>query len=191
MTIRAGEDWGEPYRPTGDEPEARTDAEVVAAHRAGTAPALVRGGDLYRTLGGRPAPEPLRLPIDLLEVAVDGGRFLAAAHVVVRNRWWSGRCAVVMNAAWLGEWYLGPRAHPDDGVADITVGALGPRDRLRARRRAPSGSHVPHPALTVRRTGQAELHFERPTAVWVDGIPAGRTTRLQVRVLPDATSVVL
>lgn len=191
MTIRPGAEWGEPTTLTGDEPVARTDTAIVSAHEGGNGPVVVRGGDIFRTLGGRAAPEPRLLPLDLLEVASDAGRHLAAAHVVVHGPTWAGKAAVAMNAAWLGPWYLGPRAHPNDGVVDITVGTLRLRDRLHARSRARTGSHLPHPDLTVRRTNEAELHFDRPTPVWVDGVRVGRTRRLQLRVLADATAVVL
>jgi diacylglycerol kinase family enzyme len=96
-----------------------------------------------------------------------------------------------MNAEWLGDWKLGPRAHPGDGLVDVTIGALGWRDRWRASRRAPHGDHVPHPRLAVTRSASAEVHFLRPTPVWVDGEPAGRVARVVLTVEPDAAVIVV
>ena len=38
-----------------------------------------------------------------------------------------------MNAQWLGDWDLGPRSHPNDGLLDVTDGTLPFGDRWKAR----------------------------------------------------------
>jgi hypothetical protein len=197
VTIRKGQEWGEPFAPAGDEAVAMSDAEVVDAIGpsldAGLAPppVVLRGGDLFHMLGGRPAEPSVRLPLDVVDVVADGRRIHAIGHVIARRRAWSGHFVVIMNGAYVGEWYLGPKAHPDDGRLDITEGALGWRDRLAARRRAATGSHLPHPGLTVRRAASAEFEFDRAVGLYVDGRYAGTCTRLSVTVMPDAATVVL
>lgn len=195
--IRKGEAWGVPRPIESADPVATSDREVVAFIREcldhNTPPPIVvlRGGDLYRSLGGSPSPEPFRLPIDLLEVTADGERHLAVAHVVAHRRWWHGDCAVAMNASHYRGWNLGPKAHPNDGRVDVTTGALGLRDRLAARRRAPSGTHIPHPELHTSRPEAASWRFEHPTPAWVDGVPIGPVREVDIVVLADAAAVTL
>src|SRR5688572_24861917 len=90
----------------------------------------VRSGDVLRTLGlggdGAAAPardQPLAHPFDLALLHLDGGRRVPfVAHAVARRRWWSGSFAVVCNVGWVGSWYVGPRAHPNDGLLDVVHG---------------------------------------------------------------------
>jgi diacylglycerol kinase family enzyme len=96
-----------------------------------------------------------------------------------------------MNAEWLGDWRLGPRAHPGDGLLDLTEGQLGLRDRLHARRRAPTGDHVPHPGLRTRRAAHHHLRFERPVTVRLDGARVGRFRSIEVTCEPDSLIVVV
>lgn len=216
MTIRRGSQWGEPGTlaegaPTfaDDRSAARWLAGVVdgAVTREGGRDRVPEiglvGGDLHRTLGSPSHGEAdlrsgggVRYPIDLIEVCwVDPGgqehRDVALAHVVARRAaWWRGRTVVVMNADHVGAWNLGPRAHPDDGRLDVTDGALGWWDRRAARRRAPAGAHVPHPALGESRVKELDQELEPPMGLWLDGERVGTAARLAVRCLPDAAIVV-
>jgi len=203
MAIRKGEAWGAPAPLPDDGVVVASDAEaraVVTAARNDKRPLPtlgLLGGDLCRTLGGLGDPSRLRsaeavtFPVDLGEVLLDGRLFLFVAHLVARRRAWRGRAVVVMNAAWLGPLNLGPKAHPGDGLLDLSDGALGWRDRVEARRRARVGAHLPHPAIATRRTRAAQLHFERPVPVRLDGELVGAFRDLSVRVEPDALRVVV
>ena len=104
---------------------------------------------------------------------LDGRLHWFVAHLVARRPRWSGRFAVAMNAEWLGDLDLGPRAHPGDGLLDLTEGSLGLRDRLAARRRARTGSHLPHPGLRTSRSASAELSFPDGVPVYLDGVAVG------------------
>lgn len=188
MTIEKGEAWGEV---TGSPPQATllSDAEIAAevATRRGCA-VSADAGDLVQTLGlsSGPRAEALWFPIDLGFVSLDGGDERPfVAHVVARGPLWLGEGAAVMNAAWLGDFYLGPRSHPNDGLLDITVGRLPPRQLLAARSRARTGVHLPHPALSVKRVAQWDHEFTRPRSIWVDGVGIGRAKRLSCRIEPD------
>jgi hypothetical protein len=200
MTIRKGEPWGAAAELPDGAVICASDAEVAEAvgppdgvgHRPPVVVGLT-GGDLFRTLGGRPGPprwltgDAASFPIDALVVDLDGESRVAVAHVVARDRgWWAGPTLVVMNAAFVGEWYLGPRGHPNDGRADVTEGSLGWTQRRRARSRMPAGAHVPHPALAESRVSTLERPFAEPRRIWLDGIERGRVRALGVRVVPDA-----
>jgi YegS C-terminal NAD kinase beta sandwich-like domain len=170
------------------------------------------GGDLHRTLGAPRhdeaqlrAGEGMRFPCDVGLVELDDHgsgrrRLVFVAHLVAHQsgparvgdtRWWRGRTLVVLNAAFVGDANLGPRAHPDDGRLDVTDGALSWTDRRRAVRRHALGSHVPHPQLAERRTRDLTVQAERPLQLELDGVAVGRATELRVRCWADAVTIVV
>ena len=200
MTVRRGETWGSAgCLPPGGVVVA-SDAEarrvVEAARRAGDpVPALgLLGGDLCRTLGGRgdrdrlDGPGAAVLPVDLGSVLLDGRQHWFVAHLVVRRSWWRGRIVAAMNAEFLGGWDVAPRSHPNDGVLDMVdvAASMSLTDRLKARRRLPTGGHLPHPAIATSRRPVAQFELERLTPVWLDGERMGEFRRLSVRIEPDA-----
>ncbi len=208
MTIEKGSDWGEPWDPQpGVSPvEVDDDAGLAALvdPTAGSSPvATVAAGDLLRTLGldrPRPLGERYRYPIDAVVARLrrpDGGELEACfvAHLTVRNRPFTGigpgLSLAVMNAAWLGSLRLGPRAHPNDGLVDVTEGTVGLVQRFEANRRATSGAHLPHPQLRTRRSATWETTWPRPVGVWLDGVRRGRFAAVRVEVRPDALSIVV
>jgi hypothetical protein len=171
-------------------------ASVLAeARSSGNAlPQLVlRGGDLYRTLGGvspdqtkdRTQPR-IMVPVDLGIVRTDDHEFLFVAHAVFRSSLWHGRFEILMNAQWCGELDLGPRSHPGDGLLDITTGSLALRQRLQVRTRARSGSHLPHPSLSTRRASSHEVETGHRTAMFLDGVRRAPCSHASVHIEPDA-----
>jgi hypothetical protein len=203
MTIRKGEAWGGPGVLPAGSPVVDSDAglRAIVEQCRSTGASLpvvgLLGGDLCRTVGGPGDPARLvtggaLLPIDIARVDIDGTTHWFCSHLVARRSWWWGRAVVVMNGQWLGDWDLGPRAHPNDGLLDLTDGTLPLGDRREARRRARTGTHVPHPALRVARRAQHELAFEPALDVWLDGQRVARRARsVVVTVEPDALSVVV
>ena len=193
MTIRKGDAWGEPIGVESDIPIASSDVEISQLYRTGEPAICVTGGDLWRSLGGAPVgvSERLGYPIDVLEVIVGGSSFFAAAHVVCRRIGWAGEFFVGMNASHSGHWNLGPKAHPNDGLVDVTFGSLPLRQRLLARQRVGLGTHVPHPLLTTRRTRHVDHQFDRPVPMYVDGVSVGRFEQFELRVHSDAVTIVL
>lgn len=202
MTIRKGEAWGD----VGPLPDAavtvRSDAElhhlVHEARSSGRAlpPVALLGGSLMRAVGGtgderRLAGEVAVLPVDLVRVEYDATTTWSAAHVVARRGWWRGPILAAMNAEFVGSWDVTPRGHPNDGRVDLLeVSAdMSVRDRLRARGRLAAGTHLPHPAISVRQTATVERRFERPMRVWVDGESMGSAVSLRLTVEPDALVV--
>lgn len=209
MTIRRGRPWGGPGALDADAPVAATDGEVAdlvaaATSSGGTLPEVgLVGGDLHRTLGA-PAHSPAelragrgtRFPIDLGEVLIerpDGSvtHHLFAAHLVAGGRRrWARRTVVAMNASYLGDADLGPRAHPNDGLLDVTDGSVPRADRRGAARRERTGTHVPHPGLQERRTASYEVRSDVELQLVLDGRPIGPARHFEIRCLPDALTVV-
>jgi hypothetical protein len=202
VTIRKGSPWGEPTTLPPDAVVVATDREIARrlAERAGEDPPVfaLTGGDLHRTLGG-PLGAPRwergdaqRFPIDVLDIRLDGAHHVAVAHLVAHGRLgWLSQTVVALNAAFVGTDYLGPRAHPNDGLVDVTEGRLPPSDLWAARRRFQSGSHLPHPSLRESRVPSYEIELPRPILVALDGEAVGRFRHLSVAVRPDAITVVV
>ena len=192
MTIAKGEPWGEIVTRPDEIAVATTDAELAAFVVAGGDRAIgVSGGDVHTFLG-RPAgrgPMAQSLPMDAIHVALDADRrHVAVAHVVLRNGWWRGRIVAIMNVSRLGAWDVAPSGHPNDGRAELVEAAasMGVRERWAARRRLPTGTHIPHPSITIRHLAHGEVRFERPVDVFVDGVPRGTAVEVAFRVEPDA-----
>jgi hypothetical protein len=203
VSVRKGEAWGrEVVRPV-DLVFARDDADLATRLERGRgdrgAPAMaVRTGDLARTLGSAPVDgrQTLHeLPVDLLAVRLGAGErtLPACAHVVIRSPWWRGgwlrgRAVLVMNAEFIGEWDVAPRGHPNDGRVEVLeVGSeFGVRQRLAARRRVRTATHVPHPMIATRSVRAASWSFESPMTVLVDGVRVGTERSVDVTVVADA-----
>lgn len=203
MSIRRGRDWASNGPLAAGAPVLDSDAalrvHLEQARRAGVEPGEVGllSGDLCRTLGGPGRPERLRgedavrAPIDAVRAVLDGREHWFVAHLVAHRPWWAGQAAVAMNAEWLGPWKLGPRAHPNDGLVDVTLGALRWQERLEARRRARTGTHLPHPMLRTERSGTVRFELPVATPVWLDGVAVGRVRRVELTVEADALLVVV
>ncbi len=179
--------------PRFDSDHAIAVAAAAALDRGDTLEAVLTAGDLRQTLGGPrgAGAAPYRYPCDLGFVRLDDGvEHPFVAHVICHRRFWVGEAAVVMNAAYQGQRYLGPRSHPNDDLLDVTFGALGMQQRLLANKRSRQGTHVPHPQLTVNRRPRWEHDFARSTSVWVDGKRVGRCRHLAVRLVTDALVVI-
>ena len=199
MTIRPGDQWGEPWlgavelKSVADDQAMAAEA-MTALGRGNSAIFAVGSGDLARSLGlthELERAEPMSYPFDLGTVKLDSGLTVPfVTHCVVRNTGWLGEAAAIMNTGWYRRWYLGPRAHPNDGLLDITWGRLDLRQSIMAWRRARTGTHLPHPELKTRRVSHWEHQFQRPKTVWVDGVRVGRTAGLFVETIADAFTVV-
>ena len=201
MTVERGKDWGEPGEVPSDAVIVSTDAEaaelITRFRRSNqTIPPIgLLGGDLARTLGAdhhrslHPGAEATHMRVDVGATLIDGRLRWFVAHLVARRSWLRGRVVVVANAAFLGRWNVAPRAHPGDGRLDVLDGNLALGDRLKARRRLPAGTHLPHPGITMHRVDAAQLDFERDTPIFLDGVAAGTARSLSVRVEPDAIDV--
>lgn len=197
MVIERGQTWGTP----GSLPDAgvvvHSDAEarhlIERARRANepVPPIGLLGGDLCRTLGGGGdaarlrSDEATRLPVDLGAVLVDGRLHWFVAHLVARKRWWRGRVFVAMNAEFIGKWDVAPRSHPNDGLLDTFDVTMSTGDRLKARSRLATGTHVPHAGIKQRRADAIQVDVGG-LDVWLDGENLGPAKTLSIRIEADA-----
>ncbi len=200
MTIRPGEDWGRRVAGAGAPVRVPDDA-AAARHRGGRV--ALEGGDLHRSLGFPAVPDErgscTELEVDLLDVRIEmqDGRSvdMTAMSSVVAGRWGgSGRVVAVLNTGFLGRHNLAPRAHPNDGVFEVVrVSASMPRrERREALRRSVTGSHLPHPDLSVDRASSMTLgRTGRFEPLRIDGRTVRRWRRVHVDLHPDGIVVVV
>ena len=199
-----GVDFGEEGEIPPDAPTADSDAAagriVAEAHRAGrpAPPVVLTGGDLARTLGmaqdrkassGAAAGTGARFEVDVGAALIDGRLGWFVAHLVARRSWWRGRLLVAANASFIGRWNAAPRSHAGDGRLDVFDASPPLAVRLAARRRLPSGTHVPHPEITQRRVAAAQYDLDPALDVYLDGRRLTRARTLSLRVEPAALEV--
>ena len=93
-------------------------------------PVALRGGDLWRAVGGVDDPRRFEhdvaiLPVDLLRVEVDGEADWAVAHVVARRwRGWRGPVVAAMNGQYVGRQDVAP-----EGTSERRAGRRRPGRR--------------------------------------------------------------
>ncbi|MDP9463777.1 MAG: hypothetical protein M3P52_04065 [Actinomycetota bacterium] len=197
MTIRKGEPWGEAAVCPTDLRVVSTDRDLrdwVVWHRTrgqSIRDLGVAGGDLARTCGGagRAHPSAAKVTVDAMKVTIDDGEpTWGVAHLVARRQWLRDDVVMVMNAQFYGPYDVAPRSHPNDGKLDVLYidRAMSRRQRLQARQRARTGTHLPHRNLSAQRVAEIDLHFDRPMVIWIDGTRCGMASRLRVSAEPDA-----
>lgn len=204
MTIRKGQEWAKPATP------ALVDAAIVVSGDAQLAAKAMRSweasetlvarpgeGDVLKTLGlgqARTGTDAMvyQWDLGLIDAHVAGSvqRIPFVSHVLVRRSFGFGRLICVMNTPWYGRYRLGPKAHPNDGLLDVTDGSLPWQQLLLARRRALSGSHLPHPALKTRRVSDWDMSFDRNMNVAVDRVKLRSVERVEISLIPDVFSIV-
>lgn len=202
MSIRRGSEWGTVIDLPDDVTVVSSDAELAQLCAAGTEsqrPIALAGGDLARTMGGgtpgriHPGATVVRAAVDIVEVTSEGRSSVFVAHLVARRRSWRGSVAFAMNAQFIGQRDVAPRGHPGDGRIEVLqVAPTMPwRARLAARRRAITGTHLPHPDLTVSSVTRTRLSFDRPQRVYLDGVFWTSTTQIDLTVRPSAVEVLV
>ena len=204
MTIRRGEQWGRQHVLSAEVPVV--DGDAALARHVATAlergerpqPVAVRSGDLARSLGGGSAGRVVvgatlvEAPIDMVRVTTAEGevRFFCA-HLVAHRGLWRGEIVAAANAGFVRGRDVAPRAHPNDGRFDLV--RIDPSMSLRARnaawRRAATGSHLPHPLISVTQATAEVLQFSARLRLWIDGEPWTATGSVTLEVVPDAAVV--
>lgn len=126
----------------------------------------------------------MTLPVDLMRVTVemsDGSHVVlpAVAHVCVGRFGARAGFRGVVNAGFVDGLNLAPRGHPGDGRVElVTMDAKIPwRQRRMARRRAVTGTHVPHPRIHV-----------TPVEAWCSDVDCG-DLRVDGVLVPGAARI--
>ena len=204
MVIRRSEDWGRVAIAPSDLVCASSDAELAAHVGEGQKNVVVTGGDMWRTIGADSrvvvsGESATCLPIDVMKVEYQLEdqsivSKIAVSNIVVRptsvsGGWLRGSLTVVANAQFLGRWDVAPRGHPNDGRVEVTQVDchMGVRQRLTARSRLSTGSHLPHPLIQTRslKNFVCESDDLAQHALWLDGQYMGRVTNLSCEVCSD------
>jgi diacylglycerol kinase family enzyme len=197
VTIRRNRDWGISVT-LGHRPRALSDVEVVRLQ--GSEAPMTRGGNLHRSLGSPSAVEPgeegTELSIDAIScriITAHGVEILRACAEVTVGHWYGRSGFVVITNC--GTWKaldVAPSAHPNDGRAEMLTIApsMSLRERWKARRRAVTGTHLPHPSIELSTVKSVHLSRRGRQRLFVDSVEVGEWSELWVEVQPDAFTVV-
>lgn len=196
MVISRGSTWGEPAVVQPHWRVAHKDAQI-----RGVDPVLLAGGNIWRALGcpttHKVGEECLVLPVDTARCVVTtshGEQVVTAVSEIIIGSWWSrAGCTIISNSGILEGLNVTPRAHPNDGewdVLSISAG-LGLREKLHARRRARTGTHIPHPRLRTLRIGTHAAVRDRRARLMIDGVVVRGWTSVTITVVPDSAHVVV
>jgi hypothetical protein len=207
MTIRKGEQWGEPCSAPIGLLEFATERDLGEHVRGkGIIPeAVLKSGTLNQALGiAAPTTdrERIKVLIDLIKVAytdLDGRDRddIAVGSVLIGRRSWLGDVYIVSNCGYLGTRELLSKAHPNDGVMDVlTVSSLMPfMQRLQAWRRVPTSSHLPHPDISTKQTERFSWPIvgdearSKGARLVIDGESLGLVKSVRMQVIPDAITL--
>jgi hypothetical protein len=197
MGIERGAEWGCAGQLSAQDPVVDSDAAAAGFVRlddtASPVTVGIQAGDLARTLGVRPPvrPGPKHLvPVDAIVVSLDDGPELTAvANVVVGQLRLGSEVVALMNAAFVADRNLAPRAHPGDGLVDEVSLRLPVSDRRQAWTRMATGTHVPHPGIKIRRRSEGVVELTKSRRVKVDGVAVGKARTLRYRLVPQALVV--
>ncbi|MEZ5268466.1 MAG: hypothetical protein R2789_07845 [Microthrixaceae bacterium] len=139
----------------------------------------------------------MRFPVDLVEVTlhpIEGGSvqwWFCARLIAVegRSRPFESPTYVAMNGNYLGELDLGPRAHPGDGLVDVTGYSLA-RTGVQLLTAVRDGL-PPAASGFMRRVGADRSPSTGDVGARLDGGSARQVTALELRCVPDALTVVV
>jgi hypothetical protein len=200
MTIERGVAWGKTVQVPDNIVSVATDSALADCSPADFISLL--GGDLFQSLG---SPHPVRtgsertlVNIDALECQLEvsgtNQKLLAASSVVIGSWWSRAEFVCITNGGMLNGLDLTPRAHPNDGKWDVLAiqKSMNLKQRILARRRSKTGSHIPHPDISI--TRMAEMSFHRAhkrQKLVIDGVPQPQWSSVHCHVVPDYWQVVL
>jgi hypothetical protein len=193
MTLEKGVSWG--VSGTVPHGSARADSDAEVARAASSEAVIVTGGDLHRGVGQPRAKNSgddcMLLPIDAMEIVVtspSGETSVrhAVAHVCVGRFGTRRGFAGLVNAGFVDGLNLAPRGHPGDGRVELVIfdESVPWRQRRLARKRAQTGSHVPHPSIHLSAVGEWTRERAKGEALYIDGCMVESWSKIEVTVLP-------
>lgn len=202
--IKHGQDWGREDTAPRDLVRASSDRALADCVGEGHRNVVVTCGDMWRTIGSEKravvgGERAMCLPIDIMKVEFrleDESLVskIAVSHVVLRSSnirggWLRGSLTIAANAQFIGRWDVAPRGHPNDGRVEITQvdEAMSLRQRLTARSRLSTGSHLPHPSIQTKSVKNFvwEGDSRSQKFLWIDRQRIGRVKSLSIEVCND------
>jgi diacylglycerol kinase family enzyme len=136
--------------------------------------------------------QAIRLPIDMMKIEIftranSRIQYFAASHVS-SGHWLSHDFVVITNTGRCGSYDIAPRAHPNDGTLDMMKlnTEMKLQQRVLARHRARTGTHVPHPSINVSRHSTIDLVRHKRARLCLDGVDIKDWKSASITVLADA-----
>ena len=197
--IRRGEAWGHATVMPDKVNDVDSDASLGSSDAS--EPVFVSHGDIARSIGN-----PSRPPSgsDCTEISIDamkctilktevGDIVVNAASSIVVGSFWKGRNVIVSNAGWLKNSNVAPRAHPNDGVVEVLnlSSSMSLRQRALARRKMLTGTHLPHPEISMSRESSFRIDRTKNEKLMIDGIRIPNWSEISIEVVPDYWRVLL
>lgn len=200
MTIERGVAWGRTAQVPDNVIFVSTDSALANCSRTDFV-SLV-GGDLFQSLG---SPRPVHVGSERTVVNIDAlecrlvqndisSKMLAASSVVIGSWWSRTEFLCITNGGMLNGLDLTPRAHPNDGKWDVLRlrQSMDLRQRILARRRSKTGSHIPHPDISVTRVSEVSVQrSNKRQKLVIDGVLVEDWSAVHCQVLPDYWQVLL
>lgn len=205
MTIQRGQEWGVPITVKSAFSVLNSDQQLQS-----TAPdeiCFMASGDIATTVGSPSPPtegDTRRLvDIDAILCTVHftdgttkivhsgGGIFIGT---LLRPFPAQQRLVVVTNTGLHRGCNYAPRAHPNDGKFDVVqFGAdMSLRERVMAKNRLGTGTHVPHPKISVQQ--HTEFRVDRQTQserLLIDDMSMSHWRSIEMSLLPDYWKIIV
>jgi hypothetical protein len=156
---------------------------------------VLTGGDIARSLGNPVVPvvgsacTEVAIDAMLCDITTTDSRSIhaVAASSIVVGSYWRGRHLIVSNAGWIGDSNVAPRAHPNDGKVEILTitSHMSLRQRILARRRMQTGTHLPHPDLSSMQIATQSIVRQNEERLMIDGRKIDNWASISITVEPD------
>ena len=173
------------------------DRDVVNLFQLGESLISLRGGDLYKSLGGNSKETSLdneksiALKIDLGKIDLNGSQYFFASYCRIANSFQPWHSTFIVNSPVIHNRRISPKGHPGDGKFEIIEFSMSLRQSLSAYHRSKSGDHLPHPDIKTYRKTEYKAKIEKNQRVTVDGGIVKSSGDFSMSVIPHAISVVL
>ena len=176
---------------------AKTDTEIVRYYESGESLIRLRGGDLYKSLGGKEISHngtgntSVALKLDLGVLKLKQSKYLFASYCKVADplKPWLALWAV--NSPIIAGKRISPKSHPADGLLDIIEFSMTLREFQKAYKRFKSGDHIPHPDIKTSKKSEYRINLNKKQRIVVDGKTVAYAKDLSIELIPHAIAVVL
>ncbi|MBT96131.1 MAG: hypothetical protein CL431_09195 [Acidimicrobiaceae bacterium] len=176
---------------------AYDDKDIVKLFQSGEVLISLRGGNLYKSLGGNnnvtslDDTKSIALKLDLGQIELGESKYLFASHCRIANFLQPWRSTFIVNSPVIRNRRISPKGHPGDGKFEMIEFSMSLQQSMIAYRRSKSGDHVPHPDIKISRKSNCKIKFKKKQRVSVDGKTVKFSRDFSMSVIPHAICVVL